>query len=447
MSKEKHIKRLGVLLPVLLLGCSAWMLSACDLEILEVDNPNNLIEDELENPAAGTAVVNGAEASVTRALGAIYAPYSTTTDELTWIGSRDGWERLDFGELDNRRNEFTDNAFHYVGEAVWTADRAIDRMENFDEEGVIRNRIDLARAYLYGAIIYVTVADMFEDYAFSDRTEAAEPIGTGNMQSLYDDAIEYLDQGLIVAREEGNAHFESYILAMRARAHFSRDLWEVIDPASPGVDTGDPLVHSTQAVQDAQDALDVLAEDQFHVLGVSTETSGLIVGDQSMALQVNSRLEMAISEAYVRIEDERPAEVTLEDPISGETDPILDRLVWEFTDARQYADINIVSSREMHLILAESALAQGDTGGFETHINNLRDLDNLPHWDGSEISAQEMLEHARRVNLFLQGRRLKDHYRFDAPSHNWTSGTAAFEDPGTLFPITITEVRSNPHLD
>lgn len=58
----------------------------------------------------------------------------------------------------------------------------------------------------------------------------------------------------------------------------------------------------------------------------------------------------------------------------------------------------------------------------------------------------DLLEHERRVNLFLQARRLADHYRFGSPSSNWLENSAALVRPGTFFPISITEIRSNPKV-
>jgi hypothetical protein len=54
-----------------------------------------------------------------------------------------------------------------------------------------------------------------------------------------------------------------------------------------------------------------------------------------------------------------------------------------------------------------------------------------------------MLQHERRVNLFIQGRRLWDQYRFGVRGQ-WVDGSEALTKPGTLLPITITELQSNP---
>ena len=130
--------------------------------ILDVENPNNLIEADLDNPAAQGPMANGVEASVTQALSYILAPYSVGTDECTWVGSRDAWGQLDQGALDFVGNEFTDQAFPYVGEARWMTDEFKTRLENFAAQGAGDSEA-LTRVYLYHAIIYTTIADVFDD--------------------------------------------------------------------------------------------------------------------------------------------------------------------------------------------------------------------------------------------------------------------------------------------
>ena len=57
-----------------------------------------------------------------------------------------------------------------------------------------------------------------------------------------------------------------------------------------------------------------------------------------------------------------------------------------------------------------------------------------------------LLLYSRRVNLFLQGRRLSDHYRFASPSEYWISTSIATTAPGEFFPITISEIQANPNI-
>jgi starch-binding outer membrane protein, SusD/RagB family len=103
----------------------------------------------------------------------------------------------------------------------------------------------------------------------------------------------------------------------------------------------------------------------------------------------------------------------------------------------------LTSWKEMQLILAEAALAQGNNAEFQTRINAVRAVDQLPAWDGSTPSAREMLIHERRVNLFLQSRRLHDLYRFGLKADRWLANSVAALK-ACFFPITAIERQSNP---
>jgi hypothetical protein len=61
-------------------------------------------------------------------------------------------------------------------------------------------------------------------------------------------------------------------------------------------------------------------------------------------------------------------------------------------------------------------------------------------------TAQDLLIHERRVNLFLQGRRLNDMYRFGIQSSMWQASSSAVTNPGTFLPITKVELDANCHL-
>lgn len=422
-------------------GLLLALAAGCDL--LSVDNPNNLLEEDIQ-PTAAPSLANGAEASVTRALGAIHAPYHTATGELTWIGSRDAWGQLDLGDIDDESNEFTDAAFPYVGEATWTTREYIDRLETFREDGDLDSPRPLVRTYLYGAIIYTSTADIFDNFVFDDRQEAGEPVGEGNMGTLYDQAISWLDSGLSVLQESNtlseNPRLTTALYAMRARAKYSRAVWTAIENENTGMAA---LVDNSGAVSDAQAALDRMSEDFTYELELLSSAPGLVVGDLSMALQINDRAELGFSPRYVSTESDGTFDaVTFPDAISGDVHPYLRQFINQFVADQQYADIPVVSQREMYLILAEAALAGNSGLDFATQINNLRSLDELPEYSG-QVDALALLKESREVNLFLQGRRLADHYRFEDPAQQWTNDR---DPPGTFFPITITEIRANPNL-
>src|SRR5437773_1217840 len=326
--------------------------------LLDVKNPNNVNVSDLDNPAAAPSIANGAFSAVAYAYGAIMTEYATVTDELTWIGSRDGFRELDVGTLTNPTNEFTDAAFPYVGRARWMADFAIKQLAKFDTAKTLKDRNDLARSYLYGAIIYAAIAD--------------------------------------------------------ARSAIRRQ----------GTDWGWRLYCRTTTV------------------------------GNYMGAWVSGRQEMRIGDRYIKTS---PAD-TLHDLISPfPVDPEMRRGAVEFkgnSATQSYGPLTALSTRELHLILAEAALATADTAGvasgFATHLNVRRVRDGLPPYDPSAPAHPRtlaMLQYERQVNLFLQNRRLQDLYRFGIRADVWQTSppTQAVSAAGTTFPITQVELLANPY--
>jgi hypothetical protein len=98
----------------------------------------------------------------------------------------------------------------------------------------------------------------------------------------------------------------------------------------------------------------------------------------------------------------------------------------------------------MHLIIAEEAVGTDD-GRARTELNTVRALDGLPDVVASD-DLTAFIEHERRANLFLQGRRLNDMYRFGSQSPDWLPNEDAATRPGTLLPIPDNEILANPNL-
>jgi len=431
----RHIIIFGVVAALFTAGCN----------ILDVNNPNSLVEEDIESPVTAQFLVNGAEATVADGVSGFLAVYSVASDELSWVGSFDAWQDVMIGNFSDPTNQFIDQEYPTVSRARWWADDVIKRLEQFDTDGLLNDQTQKSRAYLYGAVIYVTIADMFNNFVFTERSEGGPAIGEANMVNLYDTAIEYVDNGLAVSGI--STELEASLLGMRARANFSKALWNKMNPS---VNTADPLINETAAVTDAQAALNVMSQDFKYQLTFSPSTL-----QNYMAQQTNQRIELVVNPSVYIVADndgrrirniEYPdSTAQIQDPIDNIADPVLYDALVEFTEPIEYAPITVVSAREMHLILAEAALAGNGSVDFDTQINAIRSLDGLTDYSG-QITELEMLQHTRQVNLFLQGRRLHDMYRFDISSPQWESSSTAESSPGTFFPIAITECRANPDV-
>jgi hypothetical protein len=359
------------------------------------------------------------------------------TDELDWIGSRDAWRELELGQLGNFINEFTDQAFPFVGEARFLVDRTIARLEGFNTAGTLTDRSHLARTYLYGAIIYASIADMYDDYAFSEKTIAAAPIGRANMSRLYDTAVVYLDRGLALANAGTTTSFTSLrypILAYRARVKHAKAVWIATPKGTTAPAT--PLVNDAGANADANAAMalaGVTADQRFTMVNNLEATAGI-----NLWFEVNGRNEHRTGMQYR----------TLNDPVTGALDPTVQALLAQFTAfGTQSGTFTLTSNRELRLILAEAALATGNTATFRTELNTVRGFDSKPAYAGAPIADQAMLVHERRAQLWLMGRRLMDMYRFGVKDPAWVASNAyedAFRFTSLLFPIPNVERLGNP---
>lgn len=440
------------------------VLAGCN--VLSVDNPNNVVESSLGSPTSATALATGVAASVTRALTAIYAPYGATTDEFAWVGSREGYKINDDGNAADQTNEFVDAAFPYVSEARFMADDAIARLEEWDAAKSLVNRADLARAYLYGAIVYITIPDMFDDFVVSStKTATGAPVGEAQMSTLYDKAIGYLDKGLTIASAINNAALRTQITGMRARAKFAKAAWGKVNPVGQ-VNTANPLVGDAGADNDAAAALTLMSGDFRYVM---TPAVGGNNGFPVVGNDLNNRLELragdysrdlalcrdATCDRYVvpsaagnTLNATTP--VKYQDPVTNIVDPVLDAAVRlccikgaQNTNG-DYVPLTQVSAREMYLIRAEVALANNNVAGFTTYINQLRALNStLTPYNGTTPTPRALLQHERFVNLYNQGRRLTDMYRFGLTSQRWASNGDAVKKPGCFFPIPAIERLSN----
>ena len=412
-------------------------LTACS-GLLDVENPNSLLQEDLETPSSAGALANGALSTVAQAAGQAIMLHAAASDELVFTGSRDAWIQLQSGDLQDAANEFSDAAWPFVTEGRWMADEAVRLLEQFDAEGNLDEPDYLARAKLYSAIMRTMIADLWEDFVISDRREEQPPVGPANMLGFYDYAETQLTEALAVTSTEA---LEAQILAQRARTRHARAVREKITPA--GSTPADPLVNDAGANADALAAL-ALVEDSWQYR--FTYSSSTV--DNAWGGWVNERLELRPSDDYVDATDNNKEveSVTLMDPIDNVVDPALNAIITEAIAARDWPPLTIVSARELLLILAEAELAaNGDTGTFRGYINRIRDLDGLSDYTG-QVDAEDLLRHHRMGGLYLTGRRLNDHYRWGTTSSLWNPNASASTRPGTLFPVAQIERTSNCYI-
>ena len=419
-----RIKKAGVAL------LSVAALTGCD-SLLDVNNPNNLIEESIRREAAASAVVNGALSLTARAISNIWQPYLVAADELYWIGARDAWLALDQGFTANPENEFTDGAFPSVGQARWMADEAIEILTEHvaNSPSAIMTEL-LARANLYSGIMYMTIGEVFDEFAFSDKTEDGPP--TSDMVGVLATAMSRFDAAI----GSGGADTKLAAQALKART---------MQSSAIRTGTGNVNAGATSL------ALTVLgaagADYQFDF----TYSAGTI--SNGVAGWVNDRKENQFDLSLVTVDAANDVTgISLMDPIDGIPDPALVKRISQFKGGSvgsaggPYEPMTISSVRLMHLIAAEEALVGGNTGLFTAHINHIRaDLDGLTAFSG-QISNDAMLQYTRRVNTVMMGLRLDDMYRWGITDPKWEPQSDAITTQAHL-PITNIELRANCYLN
>ncbi len=422
---------------------AAFSLAACG-DLLDVSNPNDLVEDDIRKEPAASAVVNGALSLVSSSVSQSWQPYLVASDEMRWIGSRDAWLSLDLGFVDDPLNEFIDGPFPSMGQARWMSDQAIEILTEHAGSNP-DHRYDLARANLYSGIMYMVIGEIQEDFAFSHKTEAGMPVGSANMHQVLDGAISRFSAAISGFKETGNDSDAMDAMALRARARQSRAIWDIINP-SP---SGNGLANSGDAGADAAQVL-AMTGDADWLYNFNYSTTGV---SNSMAGWVNDRKENQIDLSIATVNDANDINgIALQDPIDMVDDPAVVKWLNQWKGGNYldkggpYPPLTLASSRMMHLILAENALASGDEATFTEHVNMIRAYDGLTPYSG-QISTTDMLQHTRRVNVMLQGLRLADMYRWGIQDPKWDGPSDAVTCPGIMLPISIIERRANENID
>ncbi len=427
MTLSARVRRAPRVLAVALLVLA---FAACS-NLLEVTNPNNVNEDALDNPAAAGSLTNGVLASTVRMLSAVTVPYGVSTDELDWIGSRDAWFDLETGGIANYLNEFTDAAFPFVGESRYLGDLTVQKLEKFNADGALIDKLQLAKAYLYTAIVYTTIADMYDDFAFSDKRTSAPAIGRANMGTLYDKAVGYLDKAQVLATAGSDNALKFNVLAYRARVKHAKAVWARITPK--GQTPANAFVSDAGANSDAAAAIVLGSPDQKFTLVSNLESTA----GTNIWFEVNGRNEHRVGTVYTN----------LVDPVSGAKDATAIALLAQFKAfGTQSGVFTLTSVRELRLILAEAALVSGNAVEFRNQINAVRAFDAKPAFV-AQVADDVVLKHERQAQLWLMRRRLSDMYRFAQKDAKWANNPnfeSAFGTPGLLFPIPNVERLGNP---
>lgn len=414
--------------PYSYLVMAIFLLIATSCNLLEVENPNSLTVDDVSSSTSAAGLKNGQLSALMSGIAWTYAATSTISDEIYWTGSYESYKIFDEGRISFDANEILIGGFPEISQARYMSDFAIEKLDGFNSSGELSDLSILVKAYIYSALTRITIADAYDNFVFSSGTESSPAIGEAQMSTLYDHAISSLSTALSLAQQINNTELQAQAVGLRARAKHAKAVWQKLNPK--GSTPSNPLVSGSGASADALAAIELMSDDYKAILDYNTSKV-----TNYLASQVNSRGELTITEPF-------------NDIITGEVDPRAKAIYDDFYNTslygENYSPLTWLSKREMHLIVAEEAIGTSSATAVE-HINAVRALDDLTLITDQQ-DLVEVIEHERRANLLLQGRRLVDLYRFGSEADKWLQSEEAVQTPGTFLPIPRNEKQANTNL-
>lgn len=406
-----------------LVAVFSFSMVGCD-DFFDVDNPTNLVAEDLDDPDLAEALGNSAETAVAGAFDDAAIWNACMSDECFLSGS--GTFRIQIEEgITEGYNQLYDNLYNALAAARWIADNTTERSK--DLSGNPNSDIRVARGLFWGGFARMLLADHFRDVVY----DGGPPITP--VQAIQDAIVKFTESASI-AQAAGDPDFAAAATGQIARAYRSL-YWEDFHHGAGG---GSNFQQAATAAREALALSDDFREDvNYQQPGSSNGLWG----------SFNSSV-------YTRMD---PAWAYLEDPASGATDPRIPhseqegfslRENWPVYLQHKYpdrsADIPASRADEARLIIAEYEAMFGDLQAAVSMINEVRSdvgLADFSSTDQAEIITQ--LKYERRVEFWLENRRWQDMRYYDEISDRWNDASKA-AGVHRRWPVSQRERSTNP---
>lgn len=395
----KSIVLFGLL--ILYVGCK---------QSLQVENPNQITDENLNQSTAIPAIVTGIAADFAVQYQWTIICSGLLSNELIHIGSFPTFREMHDGQVQDN-NTTMEDWFGFIQRARWVAENGAERIKRIVGEDSAKKMIEYALARIYAGFSLIHLADMWN----------GAPIDGGPLLTraqIYDRAIAHFTEviniadGLPAGRTFRNGHQTlnrdqvkaiAYLGRARAKLHKGDLPGAYNDVANPALFTG-------------------LRFDAVYSENTSRENNQVYIF-------AYDRPEVAVGPRHQIVGDPR---VPVERPTAG-------RPYWRQTKyPTRAADIPIVKWQEANLIRAEYFHSQGNITAALAEINRIRAAAGLRDTTvGSLPALLNLIREERQKEFFLEGMYLQDLRRFNDP---FLQGRMAF------FPLGRREKDTNPNL-
>jgi len=388
---------------------------ACNERIID---PGPVSDESLDQPLANAALVNGMAKSFSKALGYVSYTGAAVSREVVASGSMALFGitvKQRAGLLDPASNETNDH-WMFAQQARWVA-----------EDGVRRMRQTLGDKFATSAIaaealVYVGYSNRLLGENMCDGVIDGGPIEPRTV--YFSRAEAAFSEAITIAAASSSPTLETAARAGRASVRVWLGNWA-------GAVADAKLVPSTYTYQAKYTALDL---DQYN---------RIYWANSNQPYRAHSVVTTFYESYYKTTNDPRtPWKTNPAIPTGTQTN-----VLWLFQtkfDKRE-SPVNLVSGREMRLIVAESMIRSGDWQGAVAAINQIRSEVGVAPWSASNSTeAWVALKRERGIELWLEGRRLGDLNRWN--TEKIPGDVEDMSGRNTCFPIGQTEIEANPNF-
>jgi hypothetical protein len=381
-------------------------------DLLDVESPGRISDEDLGSPDAIPAVMTGAQFNLSDAVDANLEMLALASGELFHGGSYD-WADVPRGVI-NDDDPGVDDSWSETQQARWVAEDAIAKIDSLLGPEGFSSSPDAARALIYAGYANRILGGSWCASAINGGPEVPNT-------DHFERAMQQFTDAVPIAEAAARPDLVNAALAGRAQVRVLTGDWE-------GAST---------------DAAAVPVEFVF-VAPIDIELGN------SLASETHSRFEYTVWGTYMEDHPDDPRapwdiarnnDGTVANGANGTT-PHYRQDKFPTNDA----DVALAKGTEMLLVRAEAALRAGDVSGAYGYMNQARAfyaLAALPASGGAE-AAWAALRFERGATLWLEGRRLEDQRRWFAdtgPAHDDFLASRA-----RCVPISEEEKLANPNL-
>lgn len=407
-----------------LLVAAPLALSGCG-DLFNVDNPVDILAEDLEDVRTIPALSNSAEAAVVGIYDSSIQYSELVGDGAIHVATNQGNLALDLGIL-GEFNERAEDLYNSLAAARWAATEVTERLEALVKDPATDPAV--ARSYYWDAVARITLADLFEEVPF-DGGPPQTPA------QVYETTVPLLETAGTIASAAGLTEYVAASHGTLARLYRSLYFEQ----------GGNNLATFQLAAEAAQRALATDADYRINARYALPGSSNGLTGAWDIGV-------------FYDVMD--PKYANRVDPVSGERDPRISHAPWSglistFGDSifqqtkypvtQRSAPIRVSSWQEATLILAEYELLTGDLATAVSYINDVRAAAGLPAFSASTAAeVREQLLYERSTEFWLEGRRWQDMRYYDIVPPRWNP---AQKQAGVdrRFPVSLRERSTNTH--